>query len=307
MSVDRIVLGTAALGLNGREDAFEMLDEFYRLGGRTIDTAWVYSDWVPGETGRSEKTLGDWMKARGNRDELTVLTKGAHPVIGTSKGRLDPASIRADVDTSLERLGTDRLDIWLLHKDDPSQPVPEIVATLQDIHKQGKILSFGCSNWKVPRIEEALAVPGVTFTANQVLGNVFCRYLPHAPDPTNEIVDAAMFRHAVANDLALYLYSSTAHGYFERLAAGRPPASEYDMPEVAAAAETVKQIAKDAGVEPARLILAALLQLAPQVRPIIGPRSVDHLHAAWKAADLVLPAEIVQRTFAATAMGDFVR
>src|SRR5436190_4464551 len=108
---DRLVLGTAALGLDGRDSAFDLLDEFYRLGGRTIDTAWVYSDWVPGLPGRSETTLGEWMTARGNRDSLTVLTKGAHPVIGTTKGRLDPASIRADVDTSLKRLGTDRLDI----------------------------------------------------------------------------------------------------------------------------------------------------------------------------------------------------
>ena len=272
MKTDRLVLGTASLGLDGREKAFELLDEFYRLGGRTIDTAWVYSDWVPGEVGRSENSLGDWMKARGNRDDLVILTKGAHPAMGTSKGRLDPASIRADLDTSLKRLRTDRLDIWLLHKDDPSQPVPEVVETLQELHKQGKILSFGCSNWKLPRIKEALAIPGETFTANQVLGNVFCRYLPHAPDPTNEIIDAAMFHHAVANDMALYLYSSTAHGYFERLAAGRPPAGEYVIPGVAEAAGKLQTIADEAGVKPSEMILAALLQLAQQVRPIIGPR-----------------------------------
>lgn len=306
MSTDRLVLGTASLGLDGRESAYALLDEFYRLGGRTIDTAWVYSDWVPGEVGRSENTLGDWMKARGNRDELTILTKGAHPVIGTSKGRLDPASIRADVETSLSRLKTDRIDIWLLHKDDPSQPVPEVVETLQDIHSKGKILSFGCSNWKLPRIEEALAIPGETFTANQVLGNVFGRLIPHAPDPTNEIIDAQMFRHAVANDLTLYLYSATAHGYFERLAAGREPASEYLLPGVEAAAEKLLAIAAAAGVKPSEMILAALLQLAPQVRPIIGPRNVDQLHAAWEGAKLVLPEDVVKQIFAATGMGDFV-
>lgn len=306
MSTDRLVLGTGSLGLDGRESAYALLDEFYRLGGRTIDTAWVYSDWVPGEVGRSENTLGDWMQARGNRDEMIILTKGAHPVIGTSKSRLDPASIRADVDTSLARLRTDRIDIWLPHKDDPSQPVPEVVETLQDLHRQGKILSFGCSNWKLPRIAEALATPGVKFTANQVLGNVFCRLIPRAPDPTNEIIDAAMFHHAVAKDLTLYLYSATAHGYFERLAAGRPPADEYVLPGVAEAAAKLQAIADKHGLRSSEMILAALLQLAPQVRAIIGPRTVDQLHAAWKGAELVLPSEIVQQTFAATGMGDFV-
>jgi aryl-alcohol dehydrogenase-like predicted oxidoreductase len=303
---DRLVLGTAALGLDGRDSAFALLDEFYRLGGRTIDTAWVYSDWVPGQPGRSETTLGEWMTARGNRDSLYIVTKGAHPVIGTSKGRLDPASIRADVDTSLKRLGTDRLDAWLVHKDDRTHPVPEVVETLQDIHKQGKILAFGCSNWKVPRIERALAIPGGNFTANQVLGNVFGRLIPGAPDPTNEIVDAAMFRQAVANDLTLYLYSATAHGYFERRAAGGAPAREYDIPGVAAAAARVEEVARRAGVKPSEMILATLLQLSPLVRPIIGARSVEQLRAAWKGGDLVLPPEIVRQTLEATGMADFL-
>lgn len=305
MASDRVVLGTAGIGIDGRESGFALLDELYGLGGRTIDTAWIYSDWVPGELGRSENTIGDWMAERGNRDELFVLTKGAHPVMHTTKKRLDPASIRADIDTSLKRLRTDRIDMWMLHKDDSTQPVPEIVETLQDIHKQGKILAFGCSNWKVSRIKEALAMPGVTFTANQVLGNVFCRYLPHAPDPTNEIIDAEMFKHAVANNQTIYLYSATAHGYFERLAAGRVPASEYDMPAVVDAAGKLEAIARRAGVRPSDMILAALMGLSPLVRPIIGPRNAGQLRAIWSGTKLELPQDVVREVFAATGMSDF--
>jgi aryl-alcohol dehydrogenase-like predicted oxidoreductase len=185
MSSDRVVLGTASLGLNGRETAFEILDEYVRLGGRTIDTAAIYSDWVPGEIRRSEGVLGEWLKARNNRDELYIITKGAHPRIGSAQSRVDPASIRTDVDQSLERLGVDRIDLYLLHKHDPKADVAAIVGTLQDIHKQGKIRAFGSSNWPVARMNEALAVPGVTFSANQVLGNVFARLIAGPPDPTN--------------------------------------------------------------------------------------------------------------------------
>jgi aryl-alcohol dehydrogenase-like predicted oxidoreductase len=306
MSSDRIVLGTASLGLNGREAAFDILDEYVRLGGRTIDTAAIYSDWVPGETRRSEGVIGEWLKARGNRDELYIITKGAHPRMGSTQSRVDPASIRTDVDQSLARLGVERIDLYLLHKHDPKADVPAIVETLQDIHTQGKIRAFGSSNWPVPRMNEALAIPGVTFSANQVLGNVFARLIPGPPDPTNLAIDAPMFRHALDNNLALYLFSATAHGYFERRVAGRAPAPEYQLPAVDEAAVKIEAVAAEAGLRPSELIVAALLHLAPQVRAIIGATSVDQLRQTWRSGELALSPAIVRQTLAATGMGDFL-
>jgi aryl-alcohol dehydrogenase-like predicted oxidoreductase len=306
MSSDRVVLGTAALGLNGREAAFDILDEYVRLGGRTIDTAAIYSDWVPGETRRSEGVIGEWLKARGNRDELYIITKGAHPRIGSTESRVDPASIRSDVDQSLERLGVDRIDLYLLHKHSPKADVPAIVDALQDIHKQGKIRAFGSSNWPVARMNEALAIPGVTFSANQVLGNVFARLIAGPPDPTNLAIDAGMLRHALDNGLDLYLYSATAHGYFERRAAGRAPAREYQLPTIDEAAVRLEAIAVESGVRPSELILAALLQLGPKVRAIIGATSVEQLRQSWKGGGIGLSPEIVRKTLTATGMGDFL-
>jgi aryl-alcohol dehydrogenase-like predicted oxidoreductase len=305
MWTDRVVLGTAGIGIDGREPAFALLDEYVRLGGRTIDTAAIYSDWVPGETRRSERVIGEWLQARGNRDELKVVTKGCHPVMGTSKSRVDAASVREDIDLSLQALGIDHIDLWFLHKHDPAADVAEIVGTLQDIHKQGKIGAFGSSNWPVARIDEALAIPGVTFSANQVMGNVFARLVAGPPDPTNLAVDAPMFRHAIAKGLDLYLFSATAHGYFERRAAGRAPAPEYDIPAVATAAPKLEELARKAGVNPSEMILAALLQLAYPVKAIIGASSVEQLRATWKGGELVLPPSIVRQTVAATGMSDF--
>jgi aryl-alcohol dehydrogenase-like predicted oxidoreductase len=306
MTSDRLVLGTAALGLKGREHAFEILDEYVRLGGRTIDTAAIYSDWVPGETRRSERVLGEWLKARGNRDELTIITKGCHPQMGTTASRLDAASIRHDVDLSLQLLGTDAIDLWFLHKHDPAADVPEIVGTLRDLHRQGKVRAFGSSNWPVARMAEARAIPGETFSANQVLGNVFARLIAGPPDPTNLAIDAPMFRYTVESGMGLYLYSATAHGYFERRAAGRAPAREYDLPSIAEAASRLEAIAAEAGVRPSELIVAALLALAPSVHAIVAASSVEQLRQTWKGGQVALGPDIVRQVAAATGMSDFI-
>ena len=166
MTIDRVVLGTAKLGVDGREGAYELLDEYVRLGGRTIDTASVYSDWIPGEPGRAETRIGEWLKLRGNRGALTIVTKGAHPPLGhMDQPRCDEASIRHDVELSLRRFGIEQIDLWYLHRDDPARPAAEIVGVLQALQREGKIAHFGASNWTVPRLAEALAVPWAMYSA----------------------------------------------------------------------------------------------------------------------------------------------
>ena len=286
MSSDRVVLGTAALGLNGREAAFEILDEYVRLGGRTIDTAAIYSDWVPGETRRSEGVIGEWLKARSNRDELYIITKGAHPMIGSTQSRLDPASIRTDVDQSLERLGVDEIDLYLLHKHDPKADVPADRRHAPG-HPQGRARSApsAAPTGPSPRMNEALAVPGVTFTANQVLGNVFARLIAGPPDPTNLAIDAEMFRHALDNGLDLYLYSATAHGYFERRAAGQGAAREYQLPAIEEAAAKLEALAAEAGVQAVRDDPRGPAATCPAGSPIIGASSVEQLRQSWKGGE----------------------
>jgi aryl-alcohol dehydrogenase-like predicted oxidoreductase len=153
MTDNRIVLGTAKLGLEGRESAFDMLDAYVELGGRHIDTAHIYSDWIPGERGRSETVLGEWLRARGNRDQLVITTKGAHPPRDNiTAGRSDRASIRKDCEESLTRLGVEQVDLYYLHRDEPSRPVAEMIETLQELQREGKIKAFGGSNWQPARI-----------------------------------------------------------------------------------------------------------------------------------------------------------
>lgn len=304
---DRIVLGTAKLGVDGREPAFELLDEYVRLGGRTIDTASVYSDWIPGERGRAETTIGEWLKLRGIRDDLTLVTKGAHPPLGhMDQPRCDEASIRHDVELSLRRLGVEQIDLWYLHRDDASRPAPEIVGVLQALQREGKIASFGSSNWTVPRIGDALAVSGPTFVSSQVLGNAFCRIMNPLADQTCVVLDPPALQQALTQDLSLLLYTSSAHGYFERRAKGIAPTVDYANAACEAAAVKLEATAAELGVDPANMIGAYMLALGPHVNAVVGPRNAEQLRAMWRAHDVILSADMVRRIAEMVGMGEFV-
>ncbi len=294
MSSNPLILGTANLGLGeaGRAGAFDLLDAWVDLGGRDIDTAAVYSDWVPGEGGRSETIIGEWLAARGNRNSLRLVTKGAHPPLDDpGHARCDAASIRHDVEQSLRRLGTDRIDLWLLHRDDPTIPAVEILETLHRLVAAGKLLAIGCSNWTLPRIREAERTGG--FSANQVLGNALVRLMNPPPDPTNLRLDPPMFHHAVNNDIELQLYTSQCQGLFAKRASGRPVPANYDNPACAAAAGRLEELARSAGLDPSHLALAFLCALSPMVRPIVGPRDAAQLREVHAAGDLQLAPELV--------------
>src|SRR3569623_3473838 len=104
----RIGLGTSRLGADGeRADAYALLDSFLDHGGTLIDTAAIYSDWIPGERGRSETVIGEWLMLRGNRNRVRIRTKGAHPPLDDKhRGRGDAASLRHEDEQSLRRLQT---------------------------------------------------------------------------------------------------------------------------------------------------------------------------------------------------------
>lgn len=307
MEKSRIILGTAKLGLEGRPDAFDMLDAYVELGGTDIDTASIYSDWVPGEPGRSESTIGDWLKARGNRQSLHIATKGAHPPMGDAHSpRSDAASIRHDVELSLTRLGVNHIDLWYFHRDDESRPVAEMVGPVRDLIAEGKIGSYGVSNWSAARIDEALALDGPKPAANQPLGNILCRVMGEPSDDTLAIFDPAMLRQAIDNGITLNLFTSQCAGLFERRKAGKPAPGDYDKPACAEAAAKIEAICKRDGLEVSHVILAFLLHIAPNVRALIGPRNAAQFRGNYGAGELQLDPAIVRELAEAAQMSDFL-
>jgi len=145
--VSRLVLGTMILHTDRLEESFALLDAAMELGYNTLDCAHVYGG------GGSERAIGRWMQARGNREQVVILTKGCHP--NADRKRVTPFDLAADLHDSLARLQTDYIDLYLLHRDDPEVPVGPIVEALNHHHREGKIRAFGGSNWRHERIQQA--------------------------------------------------------------------------------------------------------------------------------------------------------
>ena len=151
-------LGTPRLALGGNvfgwtasgEEAFAILDRFVAAGGTMIDTADVYSSWVPGhQGGESETLLGEWLKRRGRRDDVLIATK-----VGYDAG-LSAETIAAAAEDSLRRLGT-HIDLYYAHKDDAGTPLAETLAAFDRLVKAGKVRWIGASNYSAARLAEAL-------------------------------------------------------------------------------------------------------------------------------------------------------
>ncbi|MCD8097523.1 MAG: aldo/keto reductase [Lachnospiraceae bacterium] len=143
--VSRIVFGCAIPPMLKGENVNELLDDILALGITTFDTAENY--------GLSEVSLGQWLRARNNRSDLVIISKGCHPYDG--KHRVTPEDLKHDIEQSFERLGTDYIDIYMLHRDNKAYPVGPIVEILNEYHRSGKIGAFGGSNWTHQRIAEA--------------------------------------------------------------------------------------------------------------------------------------------------------
>ncbi|WP_374528608.1 aldo/keto reductase [Novosphingobium sp.] len=150
-----LVLGGNVFGMTADEDAsFAVLDAFYAAGGRMIDTADVYSAWVPGHKGgESETMLGKWFAASGKRAEVKLHTKTG--MLG-GKELYEPARVLQSLDASLERLQTDYVDLYYAHRDYEELPIGDIVAAFDGAAKTGRVRSLGASNFTAERLGAAL-------------------------------------------------------------------------------------------------------------------------------------------------------
>jgi hypothetical protein len=141
--VSALALGTA--DFTTAEAAHPVYDDFIEAGGTLFDTAWVY------RKGEAEKFFGDWMRKRGLRSSVTLIVKGAHTPECT------PEAIGRQLAQSLDRLGVDRADIYMMHRDDPDVPAGEFVDAIAREVAAGRIASYGFSNWELSRVEDAIA------------------------------------------------------------------------------------------------------------------------------------------------------
>ncbi|MFC4597310.1 aldo/keto reductase [Cohnella hongkongensis] len=300
-----ISLGTADLGGSvPAKESEELLNLYTDRGGNFLDTAEVYANWLPIEPSSSERFLGQWMKSRGNRNELILATKGGHPRLDAMTiSRIDPASLTADLEGSLRRLGADHIDLYYLHRDDPSVPVETVVETLERFVREGKIRYYGCSNWTIPRIEQANEYARshgyAGFVAVQNLWNLAEVNPGSIADPTQVVSDREFVEWHRRTGISAVPYSSQANGFFSgryrRDTAADFPGSgvvrTYCSETNFARLERAERLARELGVTATQIALAYLLSHPFPVFPIVGSKKKEHLLDSLSAADVPLDDE----------------
>jgi aryl-alcohol dehydrogenase-like predicted oxidoreductase len=248
-----------------------LLDRFYAGGGRALDVANVYRD------GASSRAAGRWLRRA--PEDVVVYAKGCHPP------RCSPSLVWAEIDEARGLLGLDRIDVFLLHRDDPSLPVAAWADALLEQVRAGTIGGFGVSNWTVARVGELREHlgDGVALT----LSNHFSLAEMVAPPwPGCLALTPADLEALAALDVTVIAWSSLATGYF----AGREVAS-WDSPANHARRERAAALAERLGTSAAVIALAYVLHHG--VLAAVGTGSEAHLDEAFAAADLELTPDQV--------------
>ena len=302
--VSPLCIGTVNFGTSvDAKDVKKQLDRFVELGGNFLDTAHVYGDWEPGPRGRSEKVIGQWLGETGLRQDIVISTKGAHPDINTGMSRLTPENIERDLNESLERLKTDYIDLYFLHRDNPDVPVGEVLDTLEKARTQGKIRYYGCSNWTLPRIIEASDyarrknIPG--FVCNQLMWSLADINYEGIGDKTLVLMDEETYEYHKKTKLSAMAYTAVAKGYFSKLQKGESISekisSRYDIPSNRQIFDELVQIANELNADIIQVELAFLMHHEFPAIPIVSFSSLEQLEQAMKSCELKLDEEMVNR------------
>jgi aryl-alcohol dehydrogenase-like predicted oxidoreductase len=299
VATSALCLGVAEIGIRQTEiEARHLLDYWVQNGGNAIDTARVYSDWIPGEKHRSERIVGDWLKATGAREQIVLITKAGHPHFdGNWRVRLSPSELREDLEGSLETLGTDYIDLWFLHRDDERLAVEQIIDSCDEFVRDGRVKALGAANWTARRIRKANHYASragkAGFVATQFFWNLGSRHYRGLESTLQPMDDDAKQLHE-AGDLVAMPYSSQAGGFFSDWLEGGEAArlkaeqSGYATKANFQIAKLAGEIAQRNGVAVGAVVLAFLRAYSFKVVPIIGCGTPAHLAASIEALDFVL-------------------
>jgi aryl-alcohol dehydrogenase (NADP+) len=277
--------------------SFEVLDAYYEAGGNFVDTADMYGRHGDGGAGASELIIGRWMAARGNRDRLVIATKvgmsSEHPGLGAQ-------SIRLAAEDSLRRLGTDRIDLYYAHQDDPQTALSETLGAFAQLIEEGKIAHAGASNYSAARLAEALELGAQDGLAS------YAALQPHYNLLERGEYEGQLLELCRSRGLACLPYFSLARGFLT--GKYRPDGPEVDSPRAAGVRETyfnergfavldaLDQIASEHEVSVAAVALAWLGAQPTVISPIASatsPAQLSELLAATRIELSVAQLELL--------------
>jgi 1-deoxyxylulose-5-phosphate synthase len=288
--VSLLVLGTAWFGEDVEALAFELLDEWVAVGGNALDSAREYGATRWGE---SEELIARWVRDRGARDKVVIGSKGGHHhVVG--QRRVTPADVRTDLERSLAALETE-IDTYLLHRDDPTQPVEPLIDLLNEYRREGRIGAFGASNWATARIEEAnvyaasAGLEGFAFSSpNLALAR---QNEPPWPEALSAS-DPDSRTWYTRTQLPLFAWSAQAGGWFSgHYSPDADIVRVYDNEPNRERRRRARALGEAKGVDANAIALAWVLHQPFPTWALIGPRSLAELHTSVAALDVTLTPE----------------
>ncbi|GJD53392.1 1-deoxyxylulose-5-phosphate synthase YajO [Methylobacterium crusticola] len=305
LSVSPLCFGGNVFGWTADEGtSFALLDRFVEAGFNFVDTADVYSRWVPGHRGgESEAVIGRWLKARpGHRDRIVLATKVGMDM-GEGRKGLAPDSIAGAVEDSLRRLQTDRIDLYQSHTDDPETPIEETLRAYERLIRDGKVRAIGASNYAAARLREALDV-----AARAGLPRYECLQ-PEYSLAERGAYEAELEPLCRQEGLGVISYFSLAAGFLTGkyreagAAAGRAREARvapYLNPRGFAFLEELDAVAAEHGATPAQVALAWLIARPGLTAPIASATSVGQLDELIAGARLALAPAALARLEAAS-------
>lgn len=305
LEVSPLVFGGNVFGWTADEPtSFRLLDAFLAAGGNFVDTADVYSRWVPGnQGGESEIVLGNWLKSRRNRQQVLIATKVGMEM-GPAKKGLSKKYILQAAEDSLKRLQTDYIDLYQSHANDSDTPLSETLEAYALLIKQGKVRAIGASNYSADRLREALQISR---------DSGLPRY--ESLQPNYNLYDRVDYesdleRVCVENGLGVIPYFSLASGFLTgkyRSEADLASSSRrqfvqgYLNDRGTRILRALDEVARDAHSTPAKVSLAWLMARPSITAPIASATSLEQLQDLIDATELKLDVSAIQRLNNASA------
>jgi aryl-alcohol dehydrogenase-like predicted oxidoreductase len=298
LEISPLVFGGNVFGWTAdRATSFKLLDAFIAAGFNSIDTADVYSRWVPGHTGgESETIVGDWLKRSGNRNKVIVATKVGMDMGNGSKG-LSKSYILRSADDSLRRLQTDYIDLYQSHTDDPDTPQEETLGAYAELIEHGKVRAIGASNFKADRLASALEISKRT-------GLPAYRTL----QPNYSLMERAEYENnleplCLKESLGVINYFPLAGGFLtgkyrsESDVAGRARArnvTKYLNERGYKILKALDRIAEKYNASPAKVSLAWLMSRPSITAPIVSSTNLDQLNELMSSVELSLDRDSIE-------------
>lgn len=244
--------------------------------------------------------IGEWMRQRGNRKKVVLITKGGHPDFSNfSAGRLSRSDILGDMDKSLQALGTDYVDLYLLHRDDVRRPVEDIMETLRLLVTQGKTRAVGVSNWSVARIREAnrcakehgwpgLAVSEIQWSLAECFPETY-------HDPTIVCMTKRQYDAYREMKLPVLAFSSQAGGFFSRAPENfdnlQDDLKRFATPENKRRGQNLAEFCRKHGYGKTAVSLCYLTDNRLNAAAIVGCHTLSQLEDSLTAAEITIRPE----------------